>query len=80
MHRQLFASVFVWILVILISGCSRELPTNQGKGETAPPDTINAAAADTTAAPDPDPPWMRQRRHCKAANDMTLHSPCRPGS
>lgn len=55
MHRQIFASVFVWILVILISGCSRELPTNQGKGETAPPDTINAAAADTTAAPDPDP-------------------------
>ena len=53
MHRQIFASVFVWILVILISGCSWKIPTNQGKGETAPSDMINAAATDTSAVSAP---------------------------
>ena len=53
MHRQIFASVFVWILVILISGCSWKIPTNQGKEETAPSDMINAAATDTSAVSDP---------------------------
>ena len=53
MHRQIFASVFVWILVILISGCSWKIPTNQGMGETAPSDMINAAATDTSAVSAP---------------------------